>query len=172
MARPSTSIPESRAGPTRRPIRSCSPVRGAAGALALRHETGAAEQRRDRRPASYWYKTERTGSGADVTLFAEEERDDLPLVNRLREDVKRWRESGTAGRRRHARPARTGGRDAIAARRLFFCQREAVETIIYLAGAAASRDVEPHRHSRTSSVTRRGPRRACCAASEPAFGLD
>jgi hypothetical protein len=46
-----------------------------------------------RRPASYCFKTERTG-GAQMSLLAEEERDDLPLANALREDVRRWRESG------------------------------------------------------------------------------
>ncbi len=45
-----------------------------------------------RRPASYWYKTRRTGL-AQLALLVEEERDDLPLVNLLREDVKRWREA-------------------------------------------------------------------------------
>jgi type III restriction enzyme len=42
-------------------------------------ETGAASRAGMRRPASYWYKTERTGS-AQLMLsgLAEEERDDLP----------------------------------------------------------------------------------------------
>ena len=61
-------------------------------------ETGAASHAGTRRPASYWYKTERTGS-AQLTLtgLAEEERDDLPLVNALREDVRKWREAGYPG---------------------------------------------------------------------------
>jgi type III restriction enzyme len=96
-------------------------------------DTGAASRAGTRRPASYWYKTERTGS-AQLTLtgLAEEERDDLPLVNLLRDDVRRWRHSGYPGAsivtrdllHHWARPDRS--------RRLFFCQREAVETIIYL----------------------------------------
>src|ERR1017187_5065202 len=96
-------------------------------------ETGAASRAGTRRQASYWYKTERTGS-AQLTLtgLAEEERDDLPLVNALREDVRKWREAGYPGAtnvtcdllRHWARPDR--------ARRLFFCQVEAVETIVYL----------------------------------------
>ena len=70
-------------------------------------ETGAASRAGTRRPASYWYKTERTGS-AQLTLtgLAEEERDDLPLVNALREDVRKWREAGYPGAdQRDARPA-------------------------------------------------------------------
>lgn len=46
-----------------------------------------------RRPASYWYKTECTGT-AQGRLFAQEESDDLPLVNVLRDDVRRWRQLG------------------------------------------------------------------------------
>src|SRR5439155_13727228 len=56
-------------------------------------ETGTASRAGRRREASYWYKTERTGS-AQMSLLAEEERDDLPLVNLLREDVRKWREAG------------------------------------------------------------------------------
>ena len=93
--------------------------------------SGAASHASRRREASYWYKTERTGS-AQMSLLAEEERDDLPLVNALREDVRKWRQAGYPGAtnvtrdllRHWARPDR--------ARRLFFCQMEAVETIIYL----------------------------------------
>ena len=59
-------------------------------------KTGLARKEPDRRPASYWYRTKKTGS-AQASLFAEEERDDLPLVNLLREDVKRWREADYRG---------------------------------------------------------------------------
>jgi type III restriction enzyme len=95
--------------------------------------TGIPTRTPGRRPASYWFKSERTGSAQQqMSFLAEEERDDLPLVNALRDDVKRWRESGwesasetTKRLLRHwSREDRT--------RRLFFCQIEAVETIIYL----------------------------------------
>jgi type III restriction enzyme len=59
-------------------------------------DTGAASQAGMRRPASYWYKTERTGS-QQLSLLAEEERDDLPLVNALRDDVRKWRDAGYSG---------------------------------------------------------------------------
>ncbi len=55
--------------------------------------TGIPSKVQARREASYWYKSERTGS-AQMSLLAEEERDDLPLVNALRDDVRRWRNSG------------------------------------------------------------------------------
>jgi type III restriction enzyme len=96
--------------------------------------TGEAREDAGRRQAGYWYKTKRTGSAQlQLAGFAEENFDDLPLVNLLREDVSRWRntkyENATQvtkqllawwSREGHARP-------------LFFCQLEAVETSIYLA---------------------------------------
>lgn len=96
--------------------------------------TGAGSQAGYRRPASYWYKTERTGS-AQLALpgMAEEERDDLPLVNLLREEVRRWRESKYRGASTVTKELLNWWANPKRGRRLFFCQREAVETIIYLA---------------------------------------
>ncbi len=93
--------------------------------------TGQALETLGRREAGYWYKTKATGS-AQMTLFQEEERDDLPLVNKLRADVKRWRETNYRNATVVTRELlRHWSRDDLL-RRLFFCQREAVETIIYL----------------------------------------
>jgi type III restriction enzyme len=84
-----------------------------------------------RRPASYWYKSERTGT-AQGTLFAQEESDDLPLVNVLREDLRRWRKSGWTNASQTTKQLLRHWWREDRARRLFFCQLEAVETIIYL----------------------------------------
>lgn len=94
--------------------------------------TGQASHAGKRRPASYWYKTERTGS-AQRELFAEEERDDLPLVNLLRDDVRRWRDADYRGASTVTRELLRFWANPKRGRRLFFCQIEAVETIIYLA---------------------------------------
>ena len=94
-------------------------------------ESGAASHAGKRRPASYWYKTERTGS-AQLSLLAEEERDDLPLVNLLRDDVRRLRERDYSAWPKVTRDLLQHWARADRARRLFFCQREAVETILYL----------------------------------------
>src|SRR5438067_2402909 len=59
-------------------------------------KTGEASRPGGRRPAGYWYKTEKVGS-AQTRLFTEEERDDLPLVHALREDVRRWRKADYRG---------------------------------------------------------------------------
>jgi type III restriction enzyme len=85
----------------------------------------------ERRRASYWYKTKRTGS-SQQDLFMEEEADDLPLVNRLRDDVEKWRESKYRGASAVTRDLLVHWWNPERARRLFFCQLEAAETIIYL----------------------------------------
>lgn len=84
-----------------------------------------------RRPAGYYYKIKRTVT-QQQSLFAEEQREDLVLVNHLREDVKRWRESGYPGSTQVTRELLGHWWRADLPRRLFFCQIEAVETIIYL----------------------------------------
>jgi type III restriction enzyme len=94
-------------------------------------DTGAASRAGMRRPASYWYKTERTGS-AQMSLLAEEERDDLPLVNLLREDVRRLRGNNYAAWPKITRDLLQHWARPDRGRRLFFCQREAVETVLYL----------------------------------------
>jgi len=90
-----------------------------------------------RRPASYYYTTRRTGT-AQLDLLAEEQRDELTLVNLLRADVKRWREAGYPGAEQVTKQLlRHWAREDLP-RRLFFCQREAAETIIYITEILAS----------------------------------
>ena len=116
--------------PVQQPIL-CSPYNEPDNHWIYDTETGEAVINPGRRDAGYWYKTKRTGS-AQLTLFQEEERDDLPLVNKLRADVKRWRETNYRNATVVTRDLlRHWARDDLL-RRLFFCQREAVETIIYL----------------------------------------
>ena len=118
--------------PVNKPIL-CSPYLEPAEHWVYDTKTGAASQFPGRRPASYWYKTQRTGSAQQMlTGFAEEERDDLPLVNALREDVKRWRQASYEGTTPVTKQLLAHWGRSDRARRLFFCQIEAVETIIYL----------------------------------------
>lgn len=92
-----------------------------------------------RRPASYWYSTQKTGTKQMALGFmAEEERDDLPLVNILREDVKRWRQSNYEGATPITKQLLAHWKRNDRLRKLFFCQLEAVETIIYLREILAS----------------------------------
>ena len=93
--------------------------------------TGVPRKEPGRRDAGYWFKTERAGS-AQMSLLTEEERDDLPLVNALRDDVRRWRNDGWPNvSQTTKRLLRHWWRDDRS-RRLFFCQVEAAETLIYL----------------------------------------
>jgi type III restriction enzyme len=95
--------------------------------------TGIPTKVSGRRSASYWFKTERTGTAQQQLGFlAEEERDDLPLVNALRDDVRRWRESGWENASETTKKLLRHWWREDRVRRLFFCQLEAAETIIYL----------------------------------------
>jgi type III restriction enzyme len=96
-------------------------------------KTGMPHDLPSRRPASYWFKTEKTGSAQQTLSFlAEEERDDLPLVNVLRDDVRRWRESKWEGATETTKSLLRHWWREDRPRRLFFCQLEAVESVIYL----------------------------------------
>ena len=117
--------------PVERPIL-CSPYEEPNAHWVYDTETGEAIRQPGRRQAGYWYKTQRTGS-EQLQLFREEEWDDLPLVNRLRADVKRWRESNYRNATNVTRELLNHWTREDKERRLFFCQREAVETIIWLA---------------------------------------
>jgi type III restriction enzyme len=89
------------------------------------------ELRAGRREAGYYYKTDRVGA-AQAGLFADEQWDDLPLVNALRSDLRRWRDAKYRGASNVTKDLLSHWASQDRFRRLFFCQREAVETIIYL----------------------------------------
>ena len=128
--------------------------------------TGEARQEAGRRPASYWYKTQRTGS-AQLALLAEEERDDLPLVNLLREDVRRWRAADYRNATPVTRQLLRYWSRADRPRRLFFCQREAVETVIYL-----HEILNAGRHSGFKPKLPPDDFRALIAGDRPSFVLE
>lgn len=116
--------------PVKRPIL-CSPYEVPTKHWLYNTTTGEATEEPGRRPASYWYKTQRTGTAQGI-LYAEEERDDLPLVNAIRADVDRWRDANYEGATAVTKQMLAYWAREDRPRRLFFCQREAVETVIYL----------------------------------------
>ena len=119
--------------PVERPIL-CNPYEEPDAHWVYDTETGEAKQQPGRRTAGYWYKTQRTGSQQlQMRFIQEEQRDDLPLVNALRDDVRRWRESNYRNATNVTRELLRHWAREDKERRLFFCQREAVETIIYIA---------------------------------------
>lgn len=100
-------------------------------------DTGKAFRTPGRRKAGYYFKTTRTGSAGEQPALPtlgdfDEGWDDLPLVNLLREDVTRWRDSGYRGASKITQELLKHWAGDRRIRRLFFCQREAVETVIYL----------------------------------------
>ena len=112
----------------------CSPFEEPTAHWVYDRGTGAASKNPSRRPAGYYFKSERTAKqAAQTSLFGtQEEHDLLPLVNHLRAEVKRWRKDYRGASRVTKELLRHWAR-SDRARRLFFCQREAVETMIYLA---------------------------------------
>lgn len=131
MAKPHPQQQDIPIQPVERPIL-CSPYKEPDQHWKYDTVTGAARKEPGRRPASYWYKTERTGS-AQMSFLAQEQQDDLPLPNLLRDDVRRWREADYRGATLATRELLRHWAREDRERRLFFGQREAVETIIYLA---------------------------------------
>ena len=113
-------------------------------------ESGAASHAGMRRPASYWYKTERTGS-AQLMLsgLAEEERDDLPLVNLLRDDVRRLARARLQG---------------VAERSRATCS--SIGRVRIAGAGCSSASARPSRRSCTCSSSASG-RRSACRSSPP-----
>jgi type III restriction enzyme len=87
-----------------------------------------------RRPAGYVVATPGSKSFDDPGLFVE-----LPLVNRIRPRVKAWREAGYPGVTGTTLRLLQHWRDPEGwdERRFFFCQLEAIETLIWLTEAPA-----------------------------------
>jgi len=86
-----------------------------------------------RRPAGYYLRP-RT-RGPQVSMF-EEEFVPLEVVNTIRERVKVWRERGYPGVTPITRQLLNHWNNPERERKLFFCQREATETLIWLLEAS------------------------------------
>jgi type III restriction enzyme len=118
--------------PVERPIL-CSPYAEPAAHWVYDTATGLAERVPGRRQAFYWYKSQRVMTQQlRLGIVAEEESEALPLVNALREDVKRWREGGYEGATQVTKALLAYWWREDRPLRLFFCQTEAAETVIFL----------------------------------------
>ncbi|MGD9692810.1 MAG: BPTD_3080 family restriction endonuclease [Phycisphaerales bacterium] len=109
----------------------CSPYEAPSTYWEYDRSTGIASKRAGRRPARYWYKTKLDAEG-QMSLELDEGQDDLIIVNQIREDVARWRDSNFEGVTPITRELLHHWASPDRPRRLFFCQLEAVQTIIYL----------------------------------------
>ena len=84
-----------------------------------------------RRPAGYLIASERSQKGDDPGVFVE-----IPLVNEIRPRVKAWRLAGYPGATGITRRLLAHWHDLEQRQsRFFFCQLEAIETLIWLAEA-------------------------------------
>jgi type III restriction enzyme len=97
------------------------------------YEEGQPVLKEGRRPAGYYLKA-RT-RGPQMALL-EEEFVPLELVNAIRERVKAWRERGYPGVTPITRQLLNHWNNPDRERKLFFCQREAAETLIWLVEAS------------------------------------
>ncbi|HEY3899670.1 MAG TPA: DEAD/DEAH box helicase family protein [Chthoniobacter sp.] len=96
---------------------------------------GKAHREPDRRPAEYFWTTQRVMTGQldlEGVGAGDSGSERLDLVNRLREDVARWRESNYENATQATKKLLRHWRSPDRKRRFFFCQIEAVETVIYL----------------------------------------
>lgn len=99
------------------------------------YEQGQPVLKEGRRPAGYYLKP-RT-RGPQMALL-EEEFVPLELVNAIRERVRAWRERGYPGVTPITRQLLNYWNRPERERRLFFCQREAAETLIWLVEAPSA----------------------------------
>ena len=88
-----------------------------------------------RRPAGYVTASDDSKAFDDLGVFVE-----IPLVNRIRPRVKAWREAGYPGVTGITKRLLEHWTDPeeFETRRFFFCQLEAVETLLWLAEASAA----------------------------------
>lgn len=96
------------------------------------YEDGQPVLKDGRRPAGYYLKPH-TGGGQTALLA--EEFVPLELVNTIRERVKAWRGKGYPGVTPITRQLLNHWNNPERERKLFFCQREAAETLIWLVEA-------------------------------------
>ncbi len=91
-----------------------------------------------RRPAGYVVASESSKAFDDPGIFIE-----IPLVNQIRPRIKAWREAGYQGVSSITKRLLEHWQDPeeFESRRFFFCQLEAVETLIWLTEAPAAERV-------------------------------
>jgi len=99
------------------------------------YEEGQPVVKEGRRPAGYYLRPRTRGP---QMAMLEEEFVPLEQVNTIRERVKAWREGGYPGVTPITRQLLQHWKHPDRERKLFFCQREAAETLIWLVEASAA----------------------------------
>jgi type III restriction enzyme len=85
-----------------------------------------------RRPAGYYFRARRRTDERQLSFLAEEQFVQLELVNTIRHRVGEWRGAGYSGVTPITRQLLGHWGRPERERKLFFCQREAAETVIWL----------------------------------------
>ncbi len=101
---------------------------------------GVANKMPGRRPAAYFWSGRQAGDkqGGLEGIESDVGSERLTLVNALRQDVAKWRATGYENATVTTKKLLAHWHDKSRPRRFFFCQLEAVETIIYLREILAS----------------------------------
>ncbi|MDB6140386.1 MAG: hypothetical protein JWO94_3458 [Verrucomicrobiaceae bacterium] len=128
-------------------------------------KNGKAIKTPGRRNASYFWTTQKVMSGQTQLSLEGMESDygseELGLVNDLRHDVARWRASNYENATATTKKLLAHWKNPERKRRLFFCQLEAVETVIYINEILAS-----GRKSRWTPTVTREQYEALCKVTE------
>jgi type III restriction enzyme len=141
MARASTTSPDAEL-PIQAPVEE--PIINSPYVVPKAHwaydKSGKANKISGRREARYFWTTQRviTGQTDLEGVGGDYGSERLPLVNALRLDVAKWRESGYENATQVTKKLLAHWTRGDRKRRFFFCQLEAVETIIYLNEILAS----------------------------------
>ena len=141
MARASTTSPDAEL-PIQAPVEE--PIINSPYVVPKAHwaydKSGKANKISGRREARYFWTTQRVMTGqTDLEgVGGDYGSERLPLVNALRVDVAKWRESGYENASQVTKKLLAHWTRGDRKRRFFFCQLEAVETIIYLNEILAS----------------------------------
>ncbi len=116
----------------------CSPYEKPSEHWKYNRETRRFSRERDRRPAGYIRASDASKSFDDPGEFVE-----LPLVNKIRPRVEKWRADDYPGASGITKRLLQHWRDSEQreSKRFFFCQLEAIETLMWLAEAPESERV-------------------------------
>lgn len=85
-----------------------------------------------RRRAGYYFRARARAGERQLSFLSDEQFDELGLVNRIRAQVRDWRAAGYPGATPVTRQLLAHWNNPDRERRLFFCQLEAAETVIWL----------------------------------------
>jgi len=85
-----------------------------------------------RRPAGYYFRARARANERQLSMLSDEQFEELAVVNRIRGQVRQWRAAGYGGVTPVTRQLLAHWNHPDRERRLFFCQLEAAETVIWL----------------------------------------